>query len=61
MVKQDTVQVFENDKWLDKPACPVCSSTSHLYHCGRCNRPMVRHPDKITESCPICTTRIGRF
>ena len=60
-MRQDKVEVFRDGKWVEVDACPICGSSEHSAHCGRCNRPLVRHPDGKTESCPMCTTRIGRW
>lgn len=60
------VEVFDKAtmKWVQVPACPVCDSPNHSAHCGRCNRPLVKTPTlngETIETCPICTTRIGRW
>jgi hypothetical protein len=40
-------------KWVEVDCCPICGSTEHQHHCGRCNKPMVRCADG-KEYCPVC-------
>ncbi len=54
-------QVFEDEKWVSKPACPICLRADCPGHCGRCGRELVWHPGHKAASCPQCTTRIGRW
>jgi len=58
---EELIEVNGEYEWQKRPTCPLCYQTTHTAHCGRCDKPLVRHPDGETESCPTCTTRIGRW